>query len=73
MFGVELEQFRVEVPDPVTLGGLRVQVRPTGGDMLEVRDTTLLKPLTADTVMFDEPEPGDSKLKLVGLAVMVNS
>ncbi len=67
------EQFKVEVPEPVTLVGVRVQVRPVAGDMLEVRDTTPLKPLTAVTVTVDVPEPGATKLKLVGLAEIVKS
>ncbi len=50
-----------------------MQVRPVEGDMLEVRETTPLNPLTAVTVIVDDPEPGDAKLKLVGLAAIVKS
>jgi len=71
--GVELLQLRVEVPEPVTLVGVRVQVRPVAGDMLEVSDTTPANPLTAVTVIVELPEPGEAKLKLVGLAAIVKS
>jgi len=71
--GVELLQLRVEVPEPVTLVGVRVQVRPVTGDMLDVSDTTPVNPLTAATVIVDDPEPGEAKLKLVGLAAIVKS
>ena len=55
------------------LVGVRVQVRPDAGNMEEVKATVPLKPLTAVTVIVEEPEPGEVKLKLVGLAVMVKS
>ena len=73
MPGVELEQLRVEVPEPVTLVGVRVQVRPVAGDTAAVSDTTPLNPLTAATVIVELPEPGEAKLKLVGLAAIVKS
>ena len=72
MPGVELEQLRVEVPEPVTLVGVNVHVRPAG-DTAAVSDTTPLNPLTAATVIVELPEPGDWKVKLVGLAAMVKS
>jgi len=71
--GVELLQLRVDVPEPVTLVGVKVHVRPVAGDIAEVSDTTPLNPLTAATVIVELPEPGDWKLKLVGLAAMVKS
>jgi len=37
-------QDRLEVPDPVTLVGVRVHVRPMVGLMLEAKLTTPLKP-----------------------------
>jgi len=37
-------QDRLEVPDPVTLAGVRVHVRPVAGLMLEAKLTTALKP-----------------------------
>ena len=61
------------MPDPVVLVGVRVQVRPDAGDIEEVKATVPLKPMTAVTVIVEEPEPGEVKLKLVGLAVMVKS
>jgi hypothetical protein len=70
---VELLQLRVELPDPVTLVGESVQVSPVAGDMLEVRDTIPLNPLTAVTVIVVDPENPEVKLKLVGLAAMVKS
>ena len=66
-------QLRVDVPEPVTLVGVKVHVRPVAGDILEVNDTTPANPLTAVTVMVDDPEPGEAKLKLVGLAAIVKS
>ena len=73
MPGVELEQLRVEVPEPVTLVGVKVQVRPVAGDIVEDRETTPLNPLTAATVIVELPEPGDWKVMLVRLAAMVKS
>ena len=73
VFDVELEQVSVEVPDPVTLVGVKVQVRPVAGDILEVSDTTPVNPFTAVTVMVDDPELPDAKLMLVGLAAIVKS
>jgi len=71
---VELVQLRVEVPDPVTLVGLSVQVRPVVGLIVDVRDTIPLKPLSAAIVIVDEaPALPDANVMLVGLAVMVKS
>jgi len=70
--GVELEQLRVEVPEPVTLVGVNVHVRPAG-DMAEASDTTPVNPLTAVTVIVDDPEPADAKVIVVGLAAIVKS
>ena len=72
VLAVEPVQLRVEVPDPVTLVGVNVQVRPAG-EILDVRATTPLKPLTAATVIVDVPEPPTVKLMLVGLAEIVKS
>lgn len=38
-------QDRLEVPDPVTLVGIRVHARPVAGLMLEAKVTSALKPL----------------------------
>jgi len=35
----------LEVPDPVTLAGVRVQVRPVEGEKLSASETEALKPL----------------------------
>ncbi len=69
---VEPVQFRVEVPDPVTLVGVRVQVTSTG-DTIGVRDTTPLNPFAAVTVAVEEAAPLCEKLMLLGLALMVKS
>jgi len=57
----------------VTLVGLNVQVIPVAGDVLKVRDTTPLNPLTAVTVMVEDPEVPEEKVTLVGLAAIVKS
>ncbi len=66
-------QDRVEVPDPVTLVGVSVQVRPAVGLMPEVRLTMPLKPLRGVMVMVDAPATPAATLTLVGLAVIVKS
>jgi len=38
-------QERLDIPDPVTLVGERVHVRPVEGDMVSARETEPLKPL----------------------------
>jgi hypothetical protein len=72
---VELQD-RVEVPDPpVTLVGVRVQVKPpvTTGSMLAVRATVPVKPLTGAIVIVEVPAWLTLTGTLVGLAVMVKS
>jgi len=44
-------QDKAEGPDPVTLVGVRVHVRPVAGLMLEVKPTTPLKPSRGVMVM----------------------
>ena len=73
MPGVELLQLRVEVPELVTLVGVRVQVRPVAGDMLEVSDTTPANPLRAPMVIVEVPAALTLTLTLVGLAAIVKS
>ncbi len=70
--GIEPVQFSVEVPESVTLVGVRVQVRPVG-ETVEVSDTTPLKPFTAFMVTVEEAEPDCAMLMLVWLALMVKS
>jgi len=64
---------RVEVPDPVTLVGVRVQVKPVAGDTVAVRLTTPLKPCDAVMVIVDVPAVPALTVTLVGLAAIVNS
>lgn len=66
-------QESVEVPEPVTLVGVRVQVRPVAGLMLEVRLTTPLNPWRAVTVMVEVPATPALTVTAVGAAVTVKS
>ena len=67
-------QDRADVPDPVTLVGVRVQVRPVEGLMLAVRPTTPLNPFRAVIEMVVVPEtPAFSVTPPVGLAAMAKS
>jgi hypothetical protein len=63
----------VEVPDPVTLVGVRVQVSPVVGEMTLVRLTIPPNPLTAAMVMVELLVPPTFIVRLVGLAVIVKS
>lgn len=64
---------RVEVPDPVTLVGVSVQVMPVVGLLDEVRLTTPANPLTAVIVMVEVPAWLTLTGTLVGLAAIVKS
>lgn len=66
-------QDRVEAPDPVTLVGVRVQVRLVVGLTLEVKEITALKPFRDARVMVDDPAVPAFTVTLVGLAVIVKS
>ncbi len=66
-------QDRVEVPDPVTLVGVRVHVMPVVGLIAAVRLTTPANPLTAVTVIVDVPAWLTLTATLVGLAAIVKS
>ncbi len=66
-------QDRVAEPEPVTLGGLRVQVSPVEGETDAPRLTTPLNPLAAVTVIVEEPAWPTLTGTLVGLAVRVKS
>ena len=66
-------QESVEVPEPVTLVGVRVQVKPVGGLMLGVRLTTPTNPLSAVTVIVEVPETPAKTVALIGLAAIVKS
>ena len=63
----------VEVPEPVTLVGVRVHVKPVIGDIVDARLTTPAKPLTAVTVIVDVPGLPTFTATLVGLAAIVKS
>jgi len=63
----------VLVPEPVTLVGVRVQVRPVAGEMLEDSDTTPENPWSAVTVMVDVPAVPAFTVTAVGLAAIVKS
>ncbi len=64
---------RVEVPEPVTLVGVSVQVRPVDGDTVAVRLTTPLKLWRAATVIVDMPATPALVETVVGLAATAKS
>jgi hypothetical protein len=64
---------RVEVPDPVTLVGVKVQVRPVDGDTTDVRLTTPLKLWRAVTVIVEVPETPARTVAEPGPAATVKS
>ena len=70
---VEPEHDRFEVPEPTTLVGVRVQVRPVLGDIVEARATVPAKPFRAVTVTVEVPLTPARTVTLVGLAAMVKS
>jgi len=64
---------RVEVPEPVTLVGVSVHVRPVAGLIVDARLTTPLKPWRGVTVTVDEAWVPARTVTLVGLAAIVKS
>jgi hypothetical protein len=66
-------QDRVELPEPVILVGVTVQVMPVVRDTVAVRLTTPPNPLTAVTVIVDIPAWSTLTATLVGLAESVKS
>jgi len=65
---------RDEVPDPpVTLVGVRAQVRPPVGDMVAVSATVPVNPLTGAIVIVEVPAWLTLTATLVGLAAIVKS
>jgi hypothetical protein len=64
---------RVEVPDPVTLFGVKVQVSPVDGFTTAVRLTTPLKLCRAVTVMVEVPETPARTMVEIGLAEIAKS
>jgi len=66
-------QDRVEVPEPVTLAGVSVHVRPVAGETAAVRLTTPANPLTAVTVIVEVPAVPTVVVTVVGLAAIAKS
>jgi hypothetical protein len=64
---------RVEVPEPVTLDGVSVQLSPVVGDTVAVRLTTPLKPWRAVTVIVEVPAVPALVETDVGLAATAKS
>jgi hypothetical protein len=63
----------VEVPEPVTLVGVKVQVKPVVGLMLEVKLTAPVNPPSAVTDIVEVPEVPAGIVALIGLAATVKS
>ena len=63
----------VEVPDPVTLVGVRVHARPVAGLVFEVSPTRPLKPCWAVTVIVEVLACPTRALTVVGAARTVKS
>lgn len=66
-------QESVEVPEPARLVGVKVQLKPVDGEMLEARLTTPANPLSAVTVIVEVPEAPARTVALAGLAPIVKS
>ena len=66
-------QESVEVPEPVTLVGASVHVRPVAGIMFEVRLMTPVKPWSAVRVMVEVAADPAFTVLPVGLVAMVKS
>ena len=64
---------RVEVPEPVPLVGVSVQVRPMVGETVAVMLTTPLKPWRAVIVIVEDPAVPALLATDVGLATKVKS
>jgi hypothetical protein len=64
---------RVEVPEPVTLVGVRVQVRPVEGEADAARPTTPLNPCKAVTVIVEVPETPARTVTVVGFDAKAKS
>src|SRR5262245_10655324 len=62
---------RVEVPDPVTEGGLKVSVTPFTGEADS--ETVPVNPFRAVTVTVTDPDPVLWIVRLVGEALMLKS
>jgi len=62
-----------EVPEPVTLVGVRVQLSPVIGDMVAVRLTTPLNPWRAVTVIVEVTAAPALPVTEVGATAIVKS
>lgn len=69
----EAVQDNAEVPEPVTLVGLRVHASPVEGDTADESATTPAKPLTAVTVIVEVAVPATLIAAEVGLVLIVKS
>jgi hypothetical protein len=63
----------VEVPEPVTLVGVSVQVRPVGGETVALRLTTPVKPCRAVMVTVELPAVPAFTETVVGLVAIAKS
>jgi len=63
----------LEEPEPARLAGVRLQVKPVDGLMLELRPTTPLNPWMAVTVIVEVAAVPVIIVVLVGAAVTVKS
>lgn len=63
----------VEVPDPVTLVGVRVHVNPVAGATAEVSETDPVNPPMLVTVMVEVPGVPSMMVTVVGLEESVKS
>ena len=59
---------RFEVPEPVTLVGVRVHVRPVAGLIVDARLMTPVKPWRAVTLIVEVPGAPARTVTLVGFA-----
>lgn len=66
-------QERLEVPEPLTLVGVIVQVRPAEGDADATKFTTLLKPCRAVTLIVEVPETPARTVTVEGLDASAKS
>ena len=66
-------QESADVPDPVTLFGVRAQVNPVAGLMPEDRLTTPLKPCSAVIVTVEVPADPAFEVTAVGLVAIAKS
>jgi hypothetical protein len=66
-------QDRLEEPDPVTVVGVRLQVRPVAGLTAEVSPTRPLKPCCDVIAIVDVPGCPARAMTIVGLEAIVKS